>query len=272
MKKIGLLALCYPLIILFLLICDTSVFAEEQNHEKSGYLLIESGLEYLYYSEYVDDFGIKTDSSIYTRVLKLEGSLRLKHIFTEIKCIFPVAPKDQKETWERNGHVYQTNNLEYSWIRTGGNIGYCLFTWMNPYLGLRWTKSTQKRSNFEAFSGSVAEINKAFFMTAGMKGALQTSPLMQFEYSLEYCEPVSAHTENSSFPGWKVSAKNGYTVGARVVARYKCTPTVSLFYDFSGEMVYWNGSGWTDYNGDSVKWPKNKTISVSCLLGIAYTF
>lgn len=275
MKKNNIYIPWFSLIMFFILIIEVSVYAEVQKDKKSGYLIIGSGLEYLSYSEHEPETDTYTDTSLYNMVIKFEGVLRLSHIFVGIKGVLPVSPGEEKEEWERFGTIYQTNNLEYAWTRIDGNIGYRFYRWINPYMGLRWAKSKQERNDFiltEPVSGKAIEINKALFASAGLNGVLVSSPGWQLQYSVECFMPIFAITENSVLSGWKSSEKDGYTIGARAFAKYIYSPSVSFYFELSGERAYWEGSDWIDYSEGSAKWPENETIALSSILGIVWSF
>lgn len=275
MKKMNLYFHRLLLIMLFLLIVDASVNAENQKYEKLNYLVIGSGFEYLSYTEHEPETGSLTEISLYNAVTRFEGGMSLNNFVIGIKGVVPVCTGEKKEEWIRSGSVYQTNNLKYTRTRIDGNVGYRLYNWLYPYLGLRWSKSKQERSNFilsEPVSGKSIETNNAFFVAAGLKGILINSPRWDLGYSLEYFLPIYAHTENSALPGWESSKKDGYSIGARAVARYIYSPSVSLDFELAGERVKWDGSDWINYIDGSAKWPKNKTLSLNCILGIAWLF
>ena len=84
--------------------------------------------------------------------------------------------------------------------------------------------------------------------------------------------PISSHTENSALQGWEVSGLDGYTIGARVTARYTYSKSVSIHIELAGEKAYWDGSGWVDYPGGSAKWPENETISLNSTIGVVWSF
>lgn len=275
MKKINLCSLWFLLIIFFVLITNASVNAEDQKDDKTSYLVIGSGFEYLSYSEYEPETGTSSDTSLYNAVTKFDGVLSLSHVFIGIKGVLPVFLGKEKEEWERFGRIYQTNTLECAWTRIDGYVGYRLYDWLNPYLGFRWAKSRHERSNFflsESVSGKAIETNKAVFAAAGFKGTLKSPPRWQFQYSIECFIPVYSHTENSALSGWKASGNDGYSIGARAGVKYKYSPSLSLYYELAGERAYWDGSGWIDYPGGSAKWPENETISINSILGIAFSF
>lgn len=276
MKKINKCIIWALLSTLSILAVDVSVYAAEQKDAKSGYLLIGTGIESLSYNEHEPDTGTDTDISLYNVVTKFEGCMNLENVFFNIKGILPIYLGNEKEEWERSGSIYQTNNLKYAWTRIDGNAGYRFYNWLKPYLGLRWSKSRHKRSNFYLLSEPVnmeaTETNEAFFVAAGLKGDLKSPPEWQFQYSIECFMPVSSRTENSALSGWKSTAEDGYTVGARVVARYIYSPSVSLYLELSGERAYWDGSDWIDYSGGLAKWPENETISLDGTIGIAWSF
>jgi hypothetical protein len=259
---------------LSLLIVDASVNAEDQD-EKLNYLVVGSGFEYLSYTEHEPETGSYTDISLCNVVTRFEGSMSLSPFVIGIKGILPFYLDKEKEEWMRSGSIYQTNNLEYSRTRIDGNVGYRLYHWLYPYLGLRWSKSKQKRNDFilsEPVSGKAIETNNALFAAAGIKGILLNSARWEFGYSLDCFLPVYAHTENSALQGWESPDKDGYSIGARAVARYIYSPSVSFDFELAGERVKWDGSGWIDYPGGSAKWPKNKTLSLNFILGIAWFF
>ena len=265
----------YPLIMLFLLAAGISVNAEEYKDEKLAYFVIGSGLEYLSYTENEPETDSHTNSSLYNIVTKFEGGLNLSHVFVGIKGVFPVSSEEKNEEWVRSERVYQTNDLEYSMTRIDGNIGYRIYPWLSPYVGLRWSKSRQERYRFvlsEPVSGKAIETTRALFAAGGLNGILKTVSPWQFQYSFECFLPVYARTENSALSGWKSSEKDGYSIGARAVAEYKCSPSLSLYYELSGEKTYWGGSGWIDYTEGSAKWPENKTILINFTMGIAWVF
>ena len=275
MKRLNLSVLWFPLVLLFMLISNEPVNADILEDIKFDYLVIGNGFEYMYYTEYEPETGTYTETSVYNLITKFEGSVSVRQLFFDIKGVVPVYHGQVKEDWERYGTVYQTNNLKYSWVRLDGNIGYSIYPWLNPYLGVRWTKSRQKRTNFilsEPVNMESIETCRALFATAGLKGFLKHSAQWEFGYNFEYFMPVSAHTENTALPGWKSYGKDGYSIGARVVARYIYSPSVSLYYELSGEKTYWDGSSWIDYPGGSAKWPENETISLKYILGLAWVF
>jgi hypothetical protein len=273
MKRLNLSVLWFTLLLLFLLISSRPVNAGVLEDAKFDYLFIGNGFEYMSYTEHEPETGTYTNTSIYNVVTKFEGSASLRHLFFDIKGVLPVLHGQVQEGWERYGRVYQTNNLEYSWVRLDGNMGYRIYPWLSPYLGIRWSR--QKRSNFilsEPVNMESIETCRSLFATAGLKGFLKHSSQWEFGYSFEYFMPVYSRTENTALPGWKNYSKDGYAIGARALARYIYSSSVSLYYELSGERAYWDGSCWIDYPGGSAKWPENETISLKYILGIAWVF
>lgn len=261
---------------LFLLISNTSVNGEGLKDIKIDYLTIGSGFEYLSYTEYEPETDTFSDTTTYNVVTKFNGRLSMEGpLFFEFKGMVPVYTGEVKEDWKRHGSIYQTNNLKFNWSRIDSNIGYSIYSWLNPCMGLRWSKSIQKRTGFftsAPISLESFETCRALFVSAGLAGNIRHSPRWEFGYSFEYFMPVSVRTKNTALRGWKSRAKEGYSLGARAVARYIYSPSVLLYYELSGERSYWDGSNWIDYPGGSAKWPENETLSLNYILGVAWLF
>lgn len=275
MKNINICSIRLLLLIAFFVIVPVLANAEDKEDNKAYHLFIGSGLEYLSYSEHEPETGTSSDTSLYNVVTKFEGILSFNHLFIGVKGVLPASTGEEIEEWERFGEIYQTDNLEYAWTRLDGNIGYRFFKWLNPYLGVRWAKSKQERNDFvldEPVSGKAIETNKAFFVSAGLQGTLKSFSRWQFQYNVDYFFPVSSHTKNSTLQGWEASGVDGYTIGARVAAKYLYSKSLSFDIELSGEKAYWNGSGWVDYPAGSAKWPENETISLISAIGIAWSF
>jgi hypothetical protein len=275
MKRFILFIQWFSFLILFLLISNASVNAGALKDVKLDYLVMGTGLEYMSYTEYEPETGSYTDTSMVNMVTKFEGCLSMEPFFLDIKGVVPLYLAEANEDWRRHRRVYQTDNLEYSWVRLDGNIGYRMNTWLNPYFGLRWANSRQERTNFflsKPVNMESIETNRALFLSTGFKGTMIRSYRWEFGYSFECFMPIFSRTKNTALPGWKSSANDGYSIGARAVARYKHSPSVSMYYELSGERTYWYGSGWIDYPGGSAKWPENETVSLNSILGIAWIF
>jgi hypothetical protein len=173
------------------------------------------------------------------------------------------------------GTTFQTNRLEYGWVRISGYVGLPLYALFNPYIGLRYSKGRQERSEITSWGKaypSSTETVEALHAALGLQGNYRLSGKWHLGYSLEGLLPVQVGVTNDIIPGWEASSVGGYGMEARGEVAYELTPRVSLSFTLYGGRTHWNGSPWEPIPGGFARWPENNTDYGGGLLGLAWVF
>ena len=128
-----------------LLYSSMPLFAQP-NKGITSKISISVGWERLEYEEHEPDTRINSEAKLNNLVLGIEGLKRWKRLFCGVRSVFPILLGDDRENVARSGTAFQTNTLDFSWIRVDGFLGYPLRFWINPYLGIRWSEVNQERT------------------------------------------------------------------------------------------------------------------------------
>lgn len=257
---------------LFLFHHPTPASAFDVEESAGNYLTLGIGLEQLTYREQIPDielFSSKTDLTNW--VLLLEGRKAVKDFFIGAKGYIPVSTDAAQEQWTREGELEQTNSLEYSWTRINVHWGYFLHRLLNPYVGVGWAYTSQRRSNFEnvnnpgIFGETVTEKVNSFSALLGLQGNIVTTSRLSFTYRVEYLLPFYSNVTNNNFPGWEASDVGGYAYSLGGYLDFLITETLAATLQVSGGKQHWAGSDWLEVAEGRVKWPENDTefINVS---------
>ena len=198
-------------------------------------------------------------------------------VFGGIKAIIPVLREHDEEEWTSSDRTtFQTNTLEYGWMRIDGYIGYPSTHFFNPYGGLRWSESKQDRMDFlvnnTAVAGTARETIRSWSFLLGVRGNGNFMPQWRWNYQIEYFVPIDVQVINSALPGFEASDKNGYTLELKCGIEYFCTEALSFGILIYGGRMHWDGSGWKSFAGGSAKWPENNTDYLGGALNIIWRF
>lgn len=240
------------------------IFASDQ--KETGFRFSMSlGWEQMVYKEEVPEISLKSKATISNLVFDFEGLKSWRNIFVGIKGVLPLAKNDDREEWSLSGILDQINSLEYGWTRIDGFLGYPLSSFLNPYIGLRWSEARQERSDFVDPAGPpipplrVTETISSYHFLLGVRGNILTKTDWTLSYGAEYLRPFSSEVENSALPGWQVSDADGYTLALHGQLEYLLSKKISLAVQLNGGRLHWDGSNWQPYGGGLVKWPENDT-------------
>ncbi len=248
----------------------------EDGESLESHLSIGIGIELLDYEEHEPDRSLDTNAKVSNVVIVIEGLKRWESVFSGIKAIIPASTGKDDEKWASSGATFQTNTLEYGWMRVDGFIGYPLHYLFSPYSGLRWSESKQDRSNFvghgTGFTGTSSEQIKSWSALLGVRGNSNIAPRWKWNYSIEYFFPIDVKTTNSAIPGFEASDKDGYTLELTWGAKYFYKKTLSFGLLINGGRMHWNGSDWKSSPGGLVKWPENNTDYLCATLYISRNF
>lgn len=272
----GIGILLTTLLITSLLLCiSKSVFAGA-NKEITSNISLSMGWEWLEYEEHEGDTGIDSHAEVNNWTVQIEGIKRWESVFCGIKAMAPLSLDDNEEKWSRSSTSFQTNSIEYRWIRVNSFIGYPWIYWFNPYGGLRWAESRQERSNFVVSSTPVAgtstERVKYWNLLLGVRGAGEFTSRWGWNYWIEYFFPLDVEVTNSALSGFKASDKDGYTLEVKAGIDYFYSENLSFGLVLYGGRMHWNGSGWKPYVSGFAKWPENDTEYLGGSLNIGWTF
>lgn len=277
MVRRGIGILFTILLIANLLLCiSKSVFAEA-NKEITSNISLSMGWEWLEYEEHEGDTGIDSHAEVNNWTVRIEGIKRWESVFCGIKAMAPLLLDDNEEKWSRSNTSFQTNSIEYRWIRIDGFIGYPWTHWFNPYGGLRWAESRQDRSNFIVSSASVdaTSIEKVRYwsLLLSVRGAGQFKSCWGWNYWIEYFFPLDVEVTNSALSGFKASDRDGYTLEVRAGIDYFYSENLSFGLMLYRGRMHWNGSDWKPYaSGGFAKWPENDTRYLGCIMNLSWLF
>ena len=254
-----------------LLLTDTSLSADVEKGMQSK-LAIDIGWERLKYEEHEPDTGLDSHARMNNIVVGIEGLKRWRYVFSGIKFSTPVFLEDGQETWASSGVTIQTDRLEYGWTRLDGYAGYPFMNGLNPYGGVRWSDSTQDRSDF-VVSGTPVTLTarervKSLSLLLGIRGNGNITPRWKWNYRMEYFSPVDVKVTNSALPGFKVTDSDGYTLELKGGAEYSYNKALSFGFFLYGGRMHWEGSGWLPFSGGTAKWPENNTDYIGGILTI----
>jgi hypothetical protein len=249
---------------------------EKPDTFKTSHLSLGVGWEVLNYSEHEPDSHLDSDANVSNRTLGLDAFKQRSYIFCRLKGIIPVHRGDDSEKWRVSDILTQQNTLKYGWTRIDAIVGYPLNSYINPYMGLRWSDSAQKRSEFVVLGtpieGRSTEDVTAWFITFGIRGDIPFKPRWRLSYSGSFFVPVHSEVENSSLPGWEVTDTDGHAFEFEGRAVYAYTGSISFVFKLYGGTMHWNGSDWIPFSGTRVKWPENDTRYFGGMLSIRWLF
>jgi len=253
-----------------------SIASEKFETSKTGHFSVGIGWEALNYSEHEPDMHLDSEAKVSNWTIGMDGFKQWTHIFCGFKGIIPVHRLNNSEEWRVSDIITQQNSLEYGWTRIHALMGYRLKPFFNPYVGLRWSKSEQERTDFVVIGtpvdGSATEEVTSWFMSLGIKGDILLIPRLTLSYLGSYFEAISSEVKNNNLPGWEVTDTDGYTFEIEGQAEYSYTESISLVFTLYGGKVHWNGSDWKPYASRFIKWPENDTRYLGCMLNVRLSF
>ena len=252
----------------------SSVYAQDEGGIQSR-LTFGIGPEWLSYEERVAESDIRSKATVQNTVLGFEGVKRWKPVYIGVRGVIPLLRGHDQEEWTVSGTLFQTDRIEYGWIRISGYVGLPAFSFFNPSIGLRYSSGRQERSEIVAWGipySSATETVEALHGALGLQGKYRFRQKWQLGYSIEGLLPLHVDVANSVIPGWGVSGVGGYGMEARGEVAYELTPRVSLTFTLYGGRTHWNGSEWKPFSGGFARWPENNTDYGGGLFGIAWAF
>jgi hypothetical protein len=254
----------------------SSFALEKPDHFKTNRFSLGIGWEVLNYSEHEPDSHLDSDADVSNWTLGLDVFKQWTHIFCGLTSVIPVHRGLDSEKWRVSDILTQQNALKYGWTRIDAVVGYRLNSYINPYMGLRWSDSEQKRSAFVVLGtpieGRSTEDVTAWFITFGIRGDIPLKSRWRLSYSGSYFEPVHSEVENTSLPGWEATDTDGHAFEFKGQAAYTYTDSMSFVFTLYGGQVHWNGSDWVPISGTLVKWPENDTRYFGGMLMIRWLF
>lgn len=249
---------------------------EKPDAFKTSHFSVGIGWEILNYSEHEADTHLDSEANVFNWTIELDAFKQWTHVFCGFKGITPVHRGDDTEKWRVSDILTQQNALEYGWTRIDAYAGYPLHPFINPFIGLRWSKEEQERTGFIVMGtpvgDSVSEDVTAWFISLGIRGELFLKPKWRLSYSGSYFEPIYSEVKNSNLPGFDVSNANGYAYEFEGQAAYTYTDSLSFVFILYGGQMHWKGSDWVPISGSFVKWPENDTRYFSGMLNIRWQF
>lgn len=260
-----------------LAICIPSAAPAEAGKGPESHISIGMGWEQLDYEEHEPERGSNSDGKAGNATVWIEGLKRGKSLFGGIKAVIPVLQEDDAETWvSSDGTAFQTNSLEYEWMRIDGYLGYPATCFFNPYAGLRWSESKQDRADFlvnnAAVAGTARETVRSWSLLLGFRGNGSFTPQWNWNYWIECFVPIDVQVTNSTLPGFEASDKDGYTVELKCGTEYRLSEALSIGILIYGGRMHWGGSGWKSFAGGTAKWPENDTDYLGGALNIVWRF
>jgi hypothetical protein len=254
----------------------SSIASEKPDNTKTSHFSVGIGWETLKYSEHEPDTRLDSEADVSNWIIGFDAFKQWTNIFCGFKGIIPVYQVSDSEEWRVSDVLAQQNSLEYGWTRIDAFLGYRLKPFFNPYIGLRWSDSEQKRTRFIVLGtpveGSATEEVTAWFITLGIKGDVLLNPQWRLSYSGAYFEPISSEVENSNLSGWEVTDIKGYTFEFEGQAEYAYTESISFIFILYGGQMHWEGSEWGPFSGKLIKWPENDTQYFGGMLNITWLF
>lgn len=252
----------------------SSVYAQDKGGIQSR-LSFGIGPEWLSYEERIPESDIRSSVTVQNDVLGFEGVKRWEPVFIGLKGMIPFLRGYDQEDWTVSGTLFQTDRLEYGWIRFFGYLGLPIFSGFNPTIGLRYSSGRQERTEIIAWGmpySSATETVEALHGTLGLQGNYRFGQKWQLQYNIEGLLPLYVEVTNSVIPGWEVSGVGGYGMVARGEVAYELASRVSITFTLYGGRTHWNGSEWQPFSGGSARWPENNTDYGGGLFGIAWAF
>lgn len=267
----------FPLVLSFflLLLRPWAGFAQELEDNQSHFTVFLFW-EHLKYEENVPELDVQARSNVNNLAASLEFVKFLNRPFLGTRITTPLWAGDDQEDWTQGGTTFQTNSLQYAWFRWDGFVGYGFKKWLRPYLGVRWSRARQERSNFmlngiPIMGTAVEKITSWYFLT-GLRGNGKLTRRIQGKYRLEYFLPLNAEVENSALPGISISERDGYAFEMSGDIEYSFRNGLFFGFQIFGGAMHWNGSEWVPFNGGITKWPENDTYFFGAGLNLVYRF
>ncbi len=266
----------------FLLLLSSFVFLFFLTHqsvaeaeEPENYLAGGIGLEQLTYKEQIPDIDLtSSDTETTNLVLFLEGRKTLQRFYLGVQANIPLSPDEGREYWTKGGEFEQVNFLKYRWTRIDAYVGYLLHSLLNPYIGLEWSYSEQKRSGFEVaetpgiLSGTATEEANSVLALFGVEGKLPIAARWSLSYSAKYMLPFHSTITNDNLAGWEASDIKGYSYTLTARLHYMFNKTVSAALQVFGGRQHWEGSAWIPVGDSRARWPENDTDFIAGLISI----
>jgi len=275
MRRGSVIPLCLVLAVAIGMYVEPAACAEDEKGIRS-HIAIAVGLEELGYEEHEPDSNLDSSATTYNLVLGIEALKSWEYVFCGIRTVVPVLRGDDEEHWTLAGGSYQTDALEYGWLRIDGYAGYPLSRFLNPYFGLRWSESKQERTDFVVLGTPVVrtatETVKARYLLLGATGGVGSGPRWVCTYALEFFIPIYVRVANDALPGWEATDRDGYIVELKGGIEYSYNRDLSFALVIYGGRMHWNGSGWKPYGGGTAKWPENDTDYFGGMARISWTF
>lgn len=246
------------------------------NQEKESKISINIAWERIQYNEQEPDSHMDAEAELDHPVIGIEAVRKWKALLLGTRLTVPIAKIDGREEASISGRPRQENTLQMGWTRIDGFAGYSLRSWIEPYVGLRWSEVVQERGNFvvagvPVTSESVEEI-RSWSLLIGMGGSGNLSPRWAWNYRAELFLPLDVKVTNTALPGFESSDKHGYTVELKGGMDYSFTDSLSSgFFLYAGRM-HWDGSAWLPCDDGRAKWPENDTRYFGAGLNILYKF
>lgn len=239
-------------------------------------LSLNIACERLQYKEREPDTNLAAKAELANMVIGIEGVKRWEYIFLGTRLTFPLSRENGQEEVTRAGKTYQNNVLEMGWSRIDGFVGYPFRSWLNPYMGFRWSEIEQDRWDF-IIVGSPATLQsfedvKSVSLLFGAGGNVYLMPRWSCNYRAELLLPISAKVTNTALPGFESSDKSGHMVELKGGVDYIFTDSLHSGVFLYGGWMHWNGSQWTTFDRGRTKWPENDTYYLGAGLNISYRF
>lgn len=268
----------------FIFLCSTGAYANNSKFDfKMGI-----GVESLKYEESLPDFGgipgipCDSEAKVTNAVLDIQAEYDFEAWLLGTKWVIPISKGDDTEDWTVLGIPYQTNQLEYEWLRWDIYAGYVfkevlLSDTVEPYLGIRCSWAEQDRSNFVVLgvpvAGTATEEIDSYGLLLGLRAKKNfLDEKFTLGVNFEYVFPFDVEVTNSAIPGWSTDADDGYTYQFGLDGDYNLTEDWVLSAKFYYGKMHWDGSGWISYPGGSAKWPENDTEYLGGTLSVTYKF
>jgi hypothetical protein len=259
----------------FIISTQSFTFAEDRKGLES-HLSVGMGWEQLKYEEEEPNRSLGSSAKVSNVIMGIEALKRWKSVFSGINTIFPLIRGDDQEEWTTSATSYQTNTLEYGWMRIDGYIGYPSTYFFNPYGGMRLSESKQTRTEFlvngTTVAGTAEENVRSWSLFLGVRGNGNLTPKWRWNYRIEYFVPIDVEVTNSAIPGFEASDKDGYAFDLKFEVEYSYTEALSFGFMMYGGRMHWDGSDWEPFAGGLVKWPENNTDHLGGALNIIWRF
>jgi len=258
---------------------NNSVVSAEEKHFD---FKIGMGVESLKYEENCPETSLNSEAKLTNAVLDIQAEYTFKRWLLGTKWIIPIVKGDDTEDWTVAGSSYQTNQLEYEWLRGDIYAGYIFKEILSsdtvePYLGIRCSWAEQERSDIVVLGvpaiGTVTEEIDSYGLLLGLQAKRKFfDEKFALKISFEYVFPFDVEVTNSAFPGLSIDADDGYTWQIGLEGDHKLTENWLLSAKFYYGKIHWDGSDWIGYSGVSVKWPENDTEYFGGAVSVTYKF